>query len=202
MKILRCLLPLACMLIVIPVDAQNVPPRVIVALGDSMTAGYGVAAESSYPAQLEKELNKRGYPYRVVNLGVTGSTTAQAMGRLNRALAAGPDIVIIQLGGNDASQGISQNVSRENLRSMISKFKPGGAQIFFAGGRFPYVDALAREHNIPVIPFFEGVAGNRELLQSDGRHPTAEGYVVVVENILKVLEPFIREKKSSRVKTN
>ena len=117
----------------------------ILAIGDSMTAGYGVPAESSYPAQLEQELKKRGFDYTVVNMGVTGSTTTQAMGRMTRAMALQPDIVIIQLGGNDAGQGIPRNVSRENLRIMIERFKPGGAQIFFAGGRFPHLDELAKD---------------------------------------------------------
>src|SRR6185436_18228198 len=89
---------------------------VILAVGDSMTAGYGVAAEESYPAQLEKELIKRGFNYRVVNQGVTGSTTAQALGNFTRGLALSPAIVIIQLGGNDAAAGIRPEVSRENLR--------------------------------------------------------------------------------------
>ena len=80
----------------------------ILAIGDSMTAGYGVPAESSYPAQLEQELKKRGFDYRVVNMGVTGSTTTQAMGRMTRAMALQPDIVIIQLGGNNAGQGIPE----------------------------------------------------------------------------------------------
>src|SRR5262245_31861235 len=164
---------------------------VILAIGDSMTAGYGVAAELSYPAQLEQELKKRGYDYRVVNQGVTGSTTTQAMGRLTRALALQPEIVIIQLGGNDASQGIPRNVSRENVRLMIERFKPGGAKIFFAGGRFPYLDDLAKELGVPVIPFLEGVSGHSELLLADGMHPRSEGYVIVVQNIVKVLEPVI-----------
>src|SRR5689334_18716305 len=98
---------------------QSVHQPVIVALGDSMTAGYGVAAEASYPAQLEKELRGRGLDYHVINLGVTGSTTTQALSRMTRALAAQPDIVIIQLGGNDVSQGIPKNVSRDNVRTMI-----------------------------------------------------------------------------------
>jgi acyl-CoA thioesterase I len=164
---------------------------VILAIGDSMTAGYGVASDSNYPAQLERELAKRGYDYRVVNHGVTGSTTTQARSRLTRGLALQPEIVIIQLGGNDGSQGIPRNVSRENIRLMIERFKPGGAKIFFAGGRFPYLDDLARELNVPVIPFLEGVAGHPELLIADGIHPTGEGYAIVVGNILKVLEPVI-----------
>jgi acyl-CoA thioesterase-1 len=163
----------------------------ILAIGDSMTAGYGVAADSSYPAQLERELKHRGYNYRVVNQGVTGSTSTQALSRLTRALAIQPDIVIIQLGGNDISNGISREVSRENVRTIIQRFKPGGARIFLAGGRFPYLDELAKEMNVAVIPFLDGVAGHPELLLADHAHPTAEGYAIVVQNILKVLEPAL-----------
>ena len=169
---------------------------VILAIGDSMTAGYGVARDVTYPAQLENELRKRGYDYLVVNQGVTGSTTTQALSRLTRALSLQPDIVIIQLGGNDASQGIPRNVSRENLRIMIERFKPGGARVFFAGGRFPYLDEVAKELNAPVIPFLEGVQGHGELLIADGIHPNGEGYAVVVHHILTAVEPFIEKQKT------
>jgi acyl-CoA thioesterase-1 len=171
------------------------PQRVIVAIGDSMTAGYGVAADAAYPAQLESELRKRGYAYSVVNQGVTASTTTQAIGRLTRALAAQPSIVIIQLGGNDASAGIPPNVSRENLKLMIRRFKPGGAKVYLAGGRFPYLDELAREEGVEVIPFLDGVAGKRDLLLADGVHPNADGYKIVVANILKALETVSALKK-------
>jgi acyl-CoA thioesterase-1 len=164
---------------------------VILAIGDSMTAGYGVDPESSYPAQLERELKRRGYNYRVVNHGVTGSTTIQAAGRSTRALALQPDIVIIQIGGNDAAQGIPRNVSQQHLRTMIQRFKPGGAVVFFAGGRFAHLDEVAKEMGVPVIPFLEGVRGNRELLLADGAHPTREGYRIVVQNLLRVVEPLI-----------
>jgi acyl-CoA thioesterase-1 len=164
---------------------------VILTIGDSMTAGYGVARESSYPAQLEIALRNRGYEYLVVNQGVTGSTTTQALSRLNRALSVQADIVIIQLGGNDVSQGIPRNVSQENLRTMIKRFKPGGAHVFFAGGRLPFLDEVAKELNVPVIPFLDGVQGHRELLIDDGIHPNRDGYAVVVRNILTAIEPFI-----------
>lgn len=168
---------------------------VILAIGDSMTAGYGVDRESAYPAQLEKELKNRGYDYRVVNQGVTGSTTTQALSRLTRGLALQPQIVIIQLGGNDVSQGIPRSVARENVRLMIERFKPGGAKIFFAGGRFPYLDDLARELNVPVIPFLEGVGGHPDLLLTDGIHPTGEGYAIIVQNMLRVIQPVITARR-------
>jgi acyl-CoA thioesterase-1 len=172
---------------------SNVHQPVIVALGDSMTAGYGVTPESSYPAQLERDLRTRGFDYHVINLGVSGSTTTQALSRMTRALAAQPDIVIIQLGGNDVSQGIPKEVSRDNVRRMIERFTPGGTRVFLAGGPFPYLDDLAKELNVPVIPFLENVQGHRELFISDGVHPTAEGYAIVVRNILKVIVPFVKK---------
>ena len=169
-------------------------PRVILAVGDSMTAGYGVPAEQSYPAQLQKELLQRGFDYRVVNHGVTGRTTAQALGDFTRGLALSPDVVIIQLGGNDAAAGISREVSRENIRKMIQRLKPGHARVFLAGGRFPYLDELARSEGATVIPFLEGVEGHPELLIEDRRHPNGDGYAIVVRNILKVLEPALSKK--------
>ena len=175
---------------------------VILAIGDSMTAGFGVDFESSYPAQLEKALNKGGNLYRVVNQGVTGSTSAQALSRLDRAMASNPDIVIIQLGGNDAAQGIPQEVTRANILRIIQRFRPGGARMLLAGGRFRYQDELAKSENIAIIPFLEGVAGNRQLLLSDGVHPNGEGYTVMVKNILKVLEPFLRERQSQQRPSN
>lgn len=167
--------------------SQDARP-VILAVGDSMTAGFGVAAEESYPAQLERELIRRGFNYRVVNQGVTGSTTAQALSNFTRGLALSPAIVIIQLGGNDIAAGIKPEVSRENIRKMIKQLKPGHARVFLAGGRFPYLDELAKSEGVTVIPFLEGVAGHPDLLISDGHHPNGEGYVVVVRNLLKALE--------------
>ena len=178
--------------ILLALAIQISAPPTIVAIGDSMTAGYGVQRDSSYPAQLQKELGKRGYGYRVVNQGVTGSTSLQAFSRLNRALAAQPEIVIIQLGGNDAAQGISREVSRETLRKMITRFKSGGARIYFAGGRFPHLDEMAREESIPVIPFLDGVVGHYELLLTDGVHPNSDGYAIVVRNILNIIGPDLR----------
>ena len=178
-------------LLTLALQAAVPQQHAILAVGDSMTAGYGVAPEDSYPAQLELELKSRGLDYRVVNHGVTGSTTTQAVGRMTRALAVQAEIVIIQLGGNDAAQGIPRNVSRENLRLMIQRFKPGGAQVFFAGGRLPYLDEVAKELDVPVIPFLDGVRGHQELLLADGTHPTREGYAIVVRNILKSIGPLL-----------
>lgn len=164
---------------------------VILAVGDSMTAGYGVEAGQSYPAQLEKELIARGFNYRVANQGVTGSTSTQALSNFTRGLALSPAIVIIQLGGNDLAAGIPRDVSRENIRTMIKRLKPGHARVFLAGGRFPYLDEVAKSEGATVIPFLEGVEGHANLLISDGHHPNGEGYAIVVRNILRVIQPAL-----------
>src|SRR5262249_1013553 len=148
------------------------------------------------------ELTKRGYDYRVINQGVTGATTVQAFSRLNRALAAQPEIVIIQLGGNDAAQAIPRDVTRGTLRNMIVRFKSGGRRIYFEGGRFAYLEEVAIEEKVPIIPFLEGVAGHRELLITDGIHPNRDGYSVVVRNILAVIDPYLRDKKSFNEKSS
>src|SRR5262245_59840417 len=96
---------------------------VILAFGDSVTAGFGVYPELSYPSQLQRELEQRGYAYRVVNQGVSGATTVEGLGRLQCALSLQPEIVILELGGNDLEYRIPPEVTRENLRKMIQRFK-------------------------------------------------------------------------------
>src|SRR5262245_46594188 len=107
--------------LLLPLVLQINSEPTILAIGDSMTAGYGVQPDSTYPAQLQRELTKRGFSYRVINQGVTSSTTLQAFSRLNRALAVQPEVVIVQLGGNDAAQGISRDVSRQTLRTIVTR---------------------------------------------------------------------------------
>ena len=172
---------------------------VILAFGDSLTAGFGVPPELSYPSQLQKELDERGYAYRVVNQGVSGSTTVEALGRLQRALAQQPEIVVLQLGGNDAEYRIPQEVTKGNLRKMIQRFQAGGTRVLLAGrsaDATSMLGQLAKEMNLQSIPtFLDGVAGHPELMLADGRHPTADGYAIVVQNVLKFIEPIIREKR-------
>jgi acyl-CoA thioesterase-1 len=189
----------ALQLFLLTTAAAQIPDSrpVILAFGDSITAGYGVAADESYPAQLQKELDAKGYAYRVVNQGVSGSSTAAALGRLPRALAVQPHIVILQFGGNDPSVGISADATRDNLRKMIARFKTGGTRVILAG-RVATLDDFVERDKVDVVYLLEGLRGKPGMLLSDGVHPTAEGYALVVRNLLAVLEPIIRSKLPGR----
>ena len=182
------------------VQAETDRP-VILAVGESTTAGYGVDREFSYPAQLQQRLDERGYHYRVVNHGVSGSTTQAALTRLDRGLALKPRIVIIALGGNDAASHFSIDTTRANLGKLVSMFKRVGAEVFLANRNLPgdgrdadsLFAELAKEHHAVLMPpLTSGVAGHPDLLIADGSHPNAEGYTIVVRHILEVIEPYLR----------
>ena len=186
-----------------PVHAAE---RVIVAFGDSLTAGLGVTPEDSYPARLQAKLRAEGYAYRVVNAGSSGDTTAGGLRRVDWALKNRPDIVIVALGANDALRGQDLAGVRANLDAMVARFQKAGARVLVAGMEVPpnygaryaadlrrlYAD-VARQRKAAFMPFLlDGVAGNPRLNQPDGIHPTAEGYRVVVEHLWPHLEPMLR----------
>jgi len=179
------------------IGLQAEPERpVILAVGESTTAGFGVARELSYPAQLQKALDERGFRYRVVNQGVSGSTTGAALTRLTRGMGLLPKIVIIALGGNDGGGRVPIATTRANLGKLISMYKRVGAEVFVADRRLPgggdFVAELAREHHAVLMPpLLTGVSGHPELLLSDGSHPNAEGYTIIVGNLLQILEPHL-----------
>jgi len=190
---------LLLLLLAFPGWSQGPDPRpVILAFGNSMTAGYGVPADLSYPAQLQKILDERGYKYRVVNMGVSGDTTRGGIGRLSRALGTGPDIVILELGSNDRSNGISPKQTEENLDQMIARFQKTRIAVVLAGrslagGEDVYV-RLANKYHLTLIPsFLAGVSGNPALTISDGTHPNSDGYAIVVKTVMTSLEPLLKK---------
>lgn len=186
-------------LIAIPGWSQAPDSRpVILAFGDSMTAGYGVPGEMSYPAQLQKTLDERGFKYRVVNMGVTGDTTRGGLTRMSRALTANPVIVILELGSNDRSNGISPKQTQENLDQMIARFQKTRIAVVLAGRNLSGGDdvfgSLANKYHLPLIPsFLAGVSGNPNLTISDGTHPNADGYAIVVKTVMTSLEPLLKK---------
>jgi acyl-CoA thioesterase-1 len=181
--------------------------RVIVAFGDSLTAGLGVDAGRTYPALLGERLKREGYDYRVVNAGVSGDTTAGGLRRVDWALRLKPEIVILELGVNDALRGQKLTAVRANLDQLVSRFQAAGARVLVAGMRLPpnYGDRyaedfhrlygdVARARNAPLMPFFlDGVGANPRLNQPDGIHPTAEGYAIVVDQLWPHLLPLLRK---------
>ena len=170
---------------------------VILAVGESTTEGYGVRRDMSYPAQLQKELDKRGYHYRVVNHGVSGSTTYDALLRLDRGIALRPKIVLIALGGNDGGNNVPAEATRANMTKMMSLYKRIGAEVILfdrkvrgAEGMFA---ELAKEYGAVLAPpLTTDVAGHPDLLIGDQSHPNAEGYTIIVGNLLPVLEPHLK----------
>ncbi len=194
--------------------AVGTPPRIetprddrpiIVAFGDSLTAGHGLAAGLSYADFLQKELDRRGRRYRVVNQGISGDTTSGGVARIDTALALSPKVVILELGANDGLRGLPVEATRANLAEMIGACRRSRAKVLLCGmtlprnygldyiGRFEKIFSdLARRNGVALVPFFlEGVATTRGLMQDDGLHPTAEGNALVARNVLKYLEPLL-----------
>lgn len=180
---------------------------IILAFGDSLTAGSGLDPGAGYPEMLQAELDARGYRYRVVNAGIGGDTTAGGLARLNSALALHPEVVILELGGNDGLRGTPIESMQSNLDEMTAAFKKSGAKVLLAGMTLPrnfgpdYISAfekvyptLAEKHKVTLIPFFlEGAAGRPELNLEDGIHPNEAGYRIVTANVLKYLEPLLKK---------
>jgi acyl-CoA thioesterase I len=183
-------------------------PPVVVCLGDSLTAGYGLDQAQAYPALLQKRIDDLGWKFKVVNAGLSGETTAGGLRRLDWVLKRRIDVLILALGGNDALRGISLDTTRQNLDQILirTRAKNPDAQLIVAGMLIPpnwgreYFNGfraifpeLAKKHRAGLIPFLlEGVGGKPNLNFPDGIHPTAEGHRVVAANVWKVLEPVLR----------
>jgi acyl-CoA thioesterase-1 len=182
-------------------------PVTLVALGDSLTAGFGLAPEDAFPARLEAALRARGHDVSVVNAGVSGDTSAASLARLDWSLGTGADGVIVELGANDALRGIMPGETQANLESLISSLRDRGIHVLLAGMYAPrnlgadYTAAfdaiypeLAERHELILYPFFlDGVATDPALNQSDGVHPNADGVETIVERILPAVEELLAE---------
>ncbi len=178
---------------------------VIVAFGDSLTAGSGVDPALNYPSKLQAKIDAAGYRYRVANAGISGDTSSQGLNRIQSVIALRPVIAIVELGANDGLRGIPAEATRRNLIAIVGQLQAAGIKVVLAGMQMPpnygprYTSSfrkifpdVAEMHNTSLIPFFlEGVGGHPELNQDDGIHPTAEGYDVIVENVWKVLRPLL-----------
>jgi len=184
----------------------------IVAFGDSLTAGYGLKPDESFPARLEKSLKSRGHAVEVVNSGVSGDTTSAARERLDWAVPAGTHAVILELGANDALRGLPVERARTNLDAILEGLRKRGVEVLLAGMRAPrnlgdtYANAfdaifsdLASKHGVLHYPFFlAGVALDPKLNLADGLHPNAAGIEVITQRILPDVEKLIARVRAKR----
>lgn len=179
-------------------SALAAEPVRILALGDSLTAGYGLPERDGFTARLQRALRDQGYQADVINAGVSGDTTAGGRARLEWALADNPRAAVVALGANDGLRGIDPASTRENLDAILAILKERNVPTLLAGMYAPpnlgrdygerfnaiYPD-LAAKYDVPLYPFFlEGVALDRKLNQEDGMHPNAQGVAIMVDGIL------------------
>jgi acyl-CoA thioesterase I len=182
-------------------------PIKIVALGDSLTAGYGLPAGAGFPARLQAALRAKGHVVEIHDAGVSGDTASGGLSRLDWSVPDGTDAVIVELGANDALRGIDPKVTRTALDGILRRLKERGMAVLLAGMRAPrnlgddYAKSfdpiypeLAAAHGVPLYPFFlEGVATDSALNQGDGIHPNAAGVEAIVRGILPAVETLIQQ---------
>jgi len=180
--------------------------RTVVFLGDSLTAGYGLARQEAFPSLLEARIRAAGLGWKVVNAGVSGDTSAGARARLDFIYRQKPQVIFLCIGSNDGLRGLPVAELEKNLRAILERARREGTRVILAGAMLPenygkdYRDAfrglyprLAREYRLPFLPFLlEGVAMDPGLNQDDGIHPNAEGARRVADHVWKLLEPELR----------
>jgi len=178
---------------------------VIVAFGDSLSAGYGADPGKSFPDFLQKDLDAAGLHWRVVNAGVSGNTTTDGLSRLREVLAYKPRVTIVEFGGNDGLRGLPNETTRANLERIVETLQGAGSKVLLAGMTLPpnygsdyirpfqqiYVD-LAAKYKVALIPFLlSDVAIHPDLMQRDGIHPTAQGNEIVAKTVMRYLKPLL-----------
>lgn len=184
---------------------------VVVFLGDSLTAGLGLSAEQAYPTLVAERLAAHGTPIRAINAGVSGDTTAGGLARIDWLLRQHPDVLVVGLGGNDALRGLPLEAIEKNLREIVRRGQAAGARILllgmkippnygpdYAGGFEAIYPRIARELNVPLVPFLlEGVGGIAALNQADGIHPTAEGQEKVADTVTPYLSGLLAKEAAT-----
>lgn len=190
---------------------QHIFKGTIVAVGDSLTAGYGVDEVAAYPARLEKKLQSAGFNWQTINAGISGETSSGTLSRVEWILRLKPDIVILETGANDGLRGIDPQVTKKNIDETVRILKENRVTVILAGMRMvtsmgreytsefaSIYPAMAKKHNLVLIPFFlQGVAGDPKLNQNDGIHPVAEGYRIITDMIY----PYVLQVLSSKTGT-
>ena len=192
-----------------PAATPNAPAKdtrpVIVAFGDSLTAGYGLPESQSYTTLLQRRLDEKSYAYRVVNAGVSGDTSAGGLRRLDWSLNGDVKFMILELGANDGLRGLPVAEMKKNLAQIIEAAQKRNIIVVLAGMEAPpnlgtayatqfrqAFSDLAKQYKLPFVPFvLNGIGGHAELNQGDGLHPNAAGEKVMTENVWRLLEPLL-----------
>jgi acyl-CoA thioesterase-1 len=190
-----------------PVGAASAAQRRIVFLGDSLTAGYGLAKTEAVPALIQSRLDAEGYRYEVVNAGVSGDTSAGGLSRLDWSLEGDVDVLVVELGANDGLRGLPVAQMKQNVAEIITRARRRGIAVVLTGMEAPpnygaaytvefrsaYRD-LAAEYGVAFVPFYlDGVAGNPHLNIADGIHPNAAGSRIIERTIWRALEPLLEK---------
>jgi acyl-CoA thioesterase I len=190
-------------------NQQQQTPKTILFFGNSLTAGYGLDPSQAFPALIQEKIDSLNLPYKVINSGLSGETTAGGKSRISWVLREKVDVFVLELGGNDGLRGIDVQSTRQNLQAIIDtvKAKNPETKIVVAGMQIPpnmgpeytaqfrgIFAEIAQKNNTALIPFLlENVGGIPALNLPDGIHPTAEGHKIVAENVWKVLEPIVTD---------
>lgn len=179
----------------------------VVGFGDSLMAGYLLPANAAFPQQLEKALNDKGVEVSIENAGVSGDTTTGGLSRIDWSIPDGTDLVILELGANDALRGIEPDITEKNLDNMLARLKERGIAVILAGmiappnmgkdyaAKFnPIYPKLAQKYGVPLYPFFlDGVATRKDLLLEDGMHPNEKGVEAMVANFMPTIEKSLSD---------
>jgi acyl-CoA thioesterase-1 len=189
-------------------DAGDADPRpLLVCFGDSLTAGYGTDPGESYPDQLQKLLDAKGYEYRVLNSGISGNTTKDGLDRIERVVAKHPKVVVVEFGGNDGLRGLPLEQTQTNIAEMIERLQKAGATVALAGITLPpdygkdYIahinaiyPALAKKYHVRLLPFLlQDVYGVPGDMQGDATHATAKGNKQVAINVENLVLPLLKK---------
>lgn len=195
-------------LVALPAYAKQTNPQTIVVFGDSLSAAYGIPQHEGWVALLQQRLVLKKMDDKVINASISGETTSGGLSRFGNMLKLQkPNIVLIELGGNDGLRGLSAVETHNNLEAMIQQAKKYKARVLLVGMKIPpnyglkysqqfsdNYQTLAKKHSVPLVPFLlEGVAGNPDLMQADGLHPTAAAQAKILENVWPILTKILKK---------
>jgi acyl-CoA thioesterase I len=195
------------LLVILALPLLAAERQVLVCFGDSITAGYGLQTGQAYPEALQRNLNRAGYSYKVINQGTSGATTKDAVAELHAILQLHPDVVIVEYGGNDGLRGLPPDQTRRNLDTVLTALDGAHVKVLLAGITLPpnygpdYIHAfeanfreLAAKHHTAFVPMiYKDLVKVPNTIQADGIHPTAKGSEIIANTLMPALKPLLRK---------